>query len=48
MQQKELNYQKYADDTLILSSLSQSDISSQINNITTKLYNLFQVFNKML
>ena len=47
MRQNELNYQIYADDTLILSNLSQTDINSQINNITTKLYNLFQVFNEM-
>ena len=37
----------YADDTLILSNLSHTGINSQINNKTTKMCNLCQVFNEM-
>ena len=43
----ELNYQIYAGDTLILTNLSHTDTNSQIDNITTKLCNFFQVLNKM-
>ena len=47
MRQNELNYEIYANDPLILSNSSHTNINSQINNIYTELPNLFQVLHKM-